>query len=145
MVPPTLRLLLIGNAQINLRLLFLAGNLLKNLRMKMFREKFSAEVFVNPISAVLAGFKPGSRVHKVDGLATAPFSFVNLGLLNDESRPSLEFFFTNCENEQGCQMVYFQTKNTNLGKFWTALEWKRLVCSMAIGIVLWPFGIHLVI
>jgi hypothetical protein len=34
--------------------------------------------------------------------------------------------------EQGCQMVYFQTKNTNLGKFWRALEWKRLVYSMAI-------------
>jgi hypothetical protein len=24
--------------------------------------------------------------------------------------------------EQGCQMVYFQTKNPNLGKFWSALE-----------------------
>jgi hypothetical protein len=23
---------------------------------------------------------------------------------------------------QGCQMVYFQTKNPNLGKFWRALE-----------------------
>jgi hypothetical protein len=26
---------------------------------------------------------------------------------------------------QGCQMVYFQTKNPNLGKFWRALECKR--------------------
>jgi hypothetical protein len=24
-------------------------------------------------------------------------------------------------------MVYFQTKNPNLGKFWRALEWKMLV------------------
>jgi hypothetical protein len=24
-------------------------------------------------------------------------------------------------------MVYFQTKNPNLGKFWRALEWKLLV------------------
>jgi hypothetical protein len=24
-------------------------------------------------------------------------------------------------------MVYFQTKNPNLGKFWTALDWKMLV------------------
>jgi hypothetical protein len=24
--------------------------------------------------------------------------------------------------EQGCQMVCFQTKNPNLGKFWRALE-----------------------
>jgi hypothetical protein len=27
---------------------------------------------------------------------------------------------------QGCQMVSFQTENTNLGKFWRALEWKML-------------------
>jgi hypothetical protein len=25
---------------------------------------------------------------------------------------------------QGCQMVCFQTKDSNLGKFWKALEWK---------------------
>jgi hypothetical protein len=24
-------------------------------------------------------------------------------------------------------MVYFQTKNPNLGKFWTALDWKMLI------------------
>jgi hypothetical protein len=27
---------------------------------------------------------------------------------------------------QGCQMVCFQTKNPNLGKILTALDWKRL-------------------
>jgi hypothetical protein len=32
--------------------------------------------------------------------------------------------------DQGCQMVYFQTKNPNLGKFWRALESKRLTYSM---------------
>jgi hypothetical protein len=26
--------------------------------------------------------------------------------------------------DQGCQMVYFQTKNPNLGKFWRSLVWK---------------------
>jgi hypothetical protein len=36
-------------------------------------------------------------------------------------------------NIQGCQMVCFQTKNPNLGKFWRALDWKKLI--------LWPFGI----
>jgi hypothetical protein len=35
--------------------------------------------------------------------------------------------------KQGCQMVYFQTKNPYLDKFWRALEWKMLV-------ILWPFG-----
>jgi hypothetical protein len=30
-------------------------------------------------------------------------------------------------SDQGCQMVYFKTKNPNLGIFWSALEWKMLV------------------
>jgi hypothetical protein len=41
---------------------------------------------------------------------------------------------------QGCQMVFFQTKNPNLGKFWRALEWKKLVYSMSIWTILGPFG-----
>jgi hypothetical protein len=28
---------------------------------------------------------------------------------------------------QGCQMVFFKTKNPNLGKFWRAWEWKKFV------------------
>jgi hypothetical protein len=39
---------------------------------------------------------------------------------------------------QGCQMVSFQTKNPNLGKFWRALEWKRLVFFME-NWIFWPF------
>jgi hypothetical protein len=27
----------------------------------------------------------------------------------------------------GCQMVYFQTKNPNFGKFWSFLNWKMLI------------------
>jgi hypothetical protein len=34
--------------------------------------------------------------------------------------------------EQGCQMVYFQAKNPNLGKFWRALDWKMFTYLMAI-------------
>jgi hypothetical protein len=26
--------------------------------------------------------------------------------------------------DQGCQMVYLQNKNPNLGKFWRVLQWK---------------------
>jgi hypothetical protein len=48
---------------------------------------------------------------------------------------------------QGCQMAYFQTKNPSLVKFLWALQWERLVFSMALwnllhtGIwyILWPF------
>jgi hypothetical protein len=36
-------------------------------------------------------------------------------------------------------MVYFQTKNPNVGKFWRALEWKMLVDFMTIWNILWPF------
>jgi hypothetical protein len=35
-------------------------------------------------------------------------------------------------SELGCQMVCFQTKNTNLGTFWRVLRWKMLVYIMAI-------------
>jgi hypothetical protein len=55
---------------------------------------------------------------------------------------------------QGCQIVWFKTKNTNLGLFWRALEGKildilwpfgifygHLVYFMAIWYILWPFGI----
>jgi hypothetical protein len=33
---------------------------------------------------------------------------------------------------QGCQMVYFHTKNTNLGIFWRTLKRKMLVYFMTI-------------
>jgi hypothetical protein len=44
-------------------------------------------------------------------------------------------------------MVYFQTKNPNLGKSWRALQWMELAYFMAILSILRPFGIcngHLV-
>jgi hypothetical protein len=50
-------------------------------------------------------------------------------------------------SNQGCQMVYFQTKNPHLGKFWRAFKWKKLEYSMTIWNILRPFGIfygHLV-
>jgi hypothetical protein len=37
-------------------------------------------------------------------------------------------------------MVYFQTKNPILGKFWRVLKWKMLVCFIAIWYILRPFG-----
>jgi hypothetical protein len=48
---------------------------------------------------------------------------------------------------QGCQMVCFQTKNPNLGKFWRVLQWKILVYFMTIWSILRPLKIfygHLV-
>jgi hypothetical protein len=37
---------------------------------------------------------------------------------------------------QGCQMVYFQTKKSNLGKFWRVLQWKISVYDMAVWSIL---------
>jgi hypothetical protein len=37
-------------------------------------------------------------------------------------------------------MVYFQTKNLSLGKFWRALVWKLLMYFMAIWNILQTFG-----
>jgi hypothetical protein len=51
------------------------------------------------------------------------------------------------KHEQGCQMVYFQTKSPNLGKFESALDYKMLIYFMCICNILWTFGIfydHLV-
>jgi hypothetical protein len=48
---------------------------------------------------------------------------------------------------QGFQMVCFQTKNPNLGKFWRVLLWNILVYFMTIWSILWPLEIfygHLV-
>jgi hypothetical protein len=46
---------------------------------------------------------------------------------------------------QGCQMVYFQTKNPNLGKLWSVLQRKMLVMFTPIWSILLPFGIFQVI
>jgi hypothetical protein len=37
--------------------------------------------------------------------------------------------------KQGCQMVYFQNKDPNLGKFWIVLRWKMLEYFS------WAFGL----
>jgi hypothetical protein len=64
-----------------------------------------------------------------------------------------EFFNNSSGHTQGCQMVCFQTKNPNLGKFLGALEWKMLVYFMVIYVeyftvfwyILWRFGNVMVI
>jgi hypothetical protein len=38
-------------------------------------------------------------------------------------------------------MVYFQTKNPNLGKCWRALKWKMVVYFLTIWNIIHPFGI----
>jgi hypothetical protein len=51
------------------------------------------------------------------------------------------------DRKQGCQMAYFQTNNSNLGKFFRVLQWKMLVYFMSIWSILWSFGLfygHLV-
>jgi hypothetical protein len=48
---------------------------------------------------------------------------------------------------QGCQMVYFHTKNPNLGKILRVLDWKMFIYLINIWYILRTFGIfydHLV-
>jgi hypothetical protein len=48
---------------------------------------------------------------------------------------------------QGCQIVHFQTKDSNLGKYWRVLQWKMLIYFISIWYSLRTFGIvfgHLV-
>jgi hypothetical protein len=44
-----------------------------------------------------------------------------------ETMPFRRRMFSSGTVHQGCQMVCFQTKNPNLGKFWRVLQWKILV------------------
>jgi hypothetical protein len=68
--------------------------------------------------------------------------FINLG---SRMAPKLERFQRRCvqqkivfrrinddDDDQGCQIVYFQTKTPTLGKFWRALYWKMLMYFMAV-------------
>jgi hypothetical protein len=60
------------------------------------------------------------------------------------------YFGTHSDFGQGCQMVYFQTKNPTLGKFWRVLQryilwpfgrfYDHLVHFVAIRYILWSFG-----
>jgi hypothetical protein len=50
-------------------------------------------------------------------------------------------------SDQGCQMVCFQTKNSNLGKLWRVLLWKILLYFMTVWPILRPleiFHFHLI-
>jgi hypothetical protein len=42
-------------------------------------------------------------------------------------------------------MVYFQTKNPNLGKFWKVFPWKMLEFLIVILYILWPLEHFVVI
>jgi hypothetical protein len=71
--------------------------------------------------------------------------------------PDSLFFHISAAAGQGCQMVYFQTKNPSLGKFWRVLQWKMgtgifygqfvnfpviwYMYLMALWYILWSFGI----
>jgi hypothetical protein len=57
---------------------------------------------------------------------------------------------TDCIPVQGCQTVYFLTKNFNLGKFWRVLQWKMfpfmrsILRSFGIFFAIWYIFGHLV-
>jgi hypothetical protein len=52
-----------------------------------------------------------------------------------------KFVNTKTSWSQGCQMVYFRTKNYTLGKLWSSIECKMFVYFMTIWNILLPFGL----
>jgi hypothetical protein len=60
---------------------------------------------------------------------------------NIDTQNTVERRGRSADRGQGCQMVYYQTKNNNLGNFWRFLQWKMLVHFMAIWSILRHFGI----
>jgi hypothetical protein len=76
----------------------------------------------------------------MNGQIRPHFFPVNYGRKGDTSNPlqlaKKLFFqcFQSARFSQGCQMVYFQTKNPNFGKFKRPSHWKEWV-------YFWPFGI----
>jgi hypothetical protein len=81
---------------------------------------------------------------KIDKYVGFFCSLKKLSRINNHSTmgENLPYLVTLNLTDQGCQMLWFQTKNPNLGKYWRALKWKRLVYYMAIWNILWPFGIY---
>jgi hypothetical protein len=75
-------------------------------------------------------FPPFSQLSIVDG------SIFSLSIDNVGSR-----LVKDIRGNQGCQMVYLQTKIPILGKFWMALEWKMLVHFMIISNISQSFDI----
>jgi hypothetical protein len=59
-----------------------------------------------------------------------PWPFISNSLLLKRRALGMEWLKLSA---RGCQMVYFQTKNPELGKFWMILQWKMLVYNW------WPF------
>jgi hypothetical protein len=61
--------------------------------------------------------------------------------------PTLKAFRSSTEREpiptKGCQMVYFHTKNPNLGKFCRVFQWKMLMFGLSYWhlVFLWPFSL----
>jgi hypothetical protein len=79
----------------------------------------------------------GSSVSKADG----EWGWASMsGQLKRRKHPA-SFCDARGTHIQGCQMVYFQTKNPNLGKFWRVLQSKMLAYCIAIWSILWAFGI----
>jgi hypothetical protein len=61
-------------------------------------------------------------------MVVVPEGFFELQISVDYKHP--HFFQRAFASEQGCQIVYFKTKNTTLGNFWRVLQWKTLVYFM---------------
>jgi hypothetical protein len=118
----------------------------KNYNLSLWLDSFSIKSFICISIATTLGDGPHSTVFTIYGFTS--LRFLQASKLVDTREPD-------CCKQQSCQMVSFQTKNPNLGKFWGALpRWENvdiiyihLECFTDIWDILWPFGllcVHLV-
>jgi hypothetical protein len=73
-------------------------------------------------------FKKNANIFVENGRKSPKIGIITLTLGHPDrlrQEPKIEPFFSRLlthTGEQGCQIVSFQTKNPNLGKFWRALD-----------------------
>jgi hypothetical protein len=69
---------------------------------------------------------------------------ISFVICNEQYKERFQCYFAVQNNHinlaQGCQMVYFRTKNIILDKFCRASEWKMFTYFMVIWNILRPFG-----
>jgi hypothetical protein len=83
----------------------------------------------NWLGYILGDFARNSFGHPVSKMADRLKGHLSLALTElRQIKSEMNDFYG---RGQGCQMVCFQTKNPNLGKFGRALDWKMFIYFMA--------------
>jgi hypothetical protein len=81
------------------------------------------------VCTLLQKLNPNSSYPGMSGIRANDLQFLRWPLRHAAKAVTYHvMFYISTHLRLGCQMVCFQTKNPNLGKFWRALEWIMLLC-----------------